>query len=387
MTPDPNPDIPAEAPAVLALQVIDNLELGGAQRLLATLAGQYSRGQGLQVVSLMEGPAPFRTMLRSMGAEVTTLDNLKLWHPMSVPRLVRELRGRREAVVHVHLTYATILGVPAARLVGKRVVVSLHNAQTVDGNSLRARILRGLEDFCLRHLADRVVFVGANVERANRSRIGRTPGIVVPNVIPRPKPLPPADRASIRQGLGVGPEDVAVIATGRLSEQKDPFLLVRAFAAAQARAGNLVLWVVGDGALRAGVEALARDLLPAEDPVRPRIRFLGARDDVQRLLPAADIYALSSRWEGLPVALLEAMAAGLGIVCTRVGDIPELLPEDAALMVQREDEAGFAAALAKLAADKALREGLARRALQAAGPHCDVAGWQRTLERIYAELA
>jgi glycosyltransferase involved in cell wall biosynthesis len=370
-----------------ALQIIDNLELGGAQRLLATLAGEYAAENPLPVLSLKGGEAPFQPILETAGAKVMMLPGLKLWHPWSIPRLVRHLRGRPEPVVHIHLTYATILGSIAARLAGKRVVVSLHNARTVAGQSLRARVLRGLETFCLRHMTDRVIFVGANVERANRARIGRTPGTVVLNVIPAPGSLDPADRRAIREGLGAGPEHVVVIATGRLSRQKDPLMLVRAFAAAQGQLDRLRLWVVGDGPLRPEVEALASELLQADDPAQPRIRFLGPRDDVQRLLPAADIYALSSQYEGLPVALLEAMAAGRGIVCTRVGDIPEFLPEDAALMVQPGDADGFADALVRLGGDPALREALARRACEAARPHCDVAGWRKTLERIYADLA
>lgn len=387
MTLEPNPSRRADPNADLAVQIIDNLELGGAQRLLATLAGQYRAERGLPVLALMDGKAPFGPILQSMGARVIVLTGLKLWHPMSIPRLVRALRGRAEPVVHIHLTYATILGTPAARLAGKRVVVSLHNAQTVSGTSLRARVLRGLETFCLRQFTDHVIYVGANVERANSARIGRTPGTVVRNVIPPPPALAPADRVLIRRGLGADPGDIVVIATGRLSRQKDPLLLVRAFAAARERIGNLVLWVVGDGPLRREAEALAAQLLPPDNSGRSPIRFLGPRDDVERLLPAADIYALSSLWEGLPVALLEAMAAGRGIVCTRVGDIPALLPENAALMVSPGDEAGFAAALAHLAEYPALSEALGAQALKTAEPYCDVAGWRETLERIYAELA
>lgn len=378
---------PSAPGAVSALQIIDNLELGGAQQLLATFASLYPAEQGLPILSLKGGKAPFRPILQSKGARITILGGLRLWHPLSIPRLVRLLRGRPEPVVHIHLTYATILGAPAARLTGKRVVVSLHNAETVAGTGLRARVLRQLETFCLRHFTDRVIFVGANVERANRARIGQTPGILVPNVIPAPPAQSAIERARIRQDLGAEPGEVVVIATGRLSPQKDPLLLVRAFAAAQARTGNLVLWMVGDGMLRPEVEALAARLLPSGDPSKARIRFLGVRDDVHRLLPAADIFALSSLWEGLPVALLEAMAAGRGIVCSAVGDIPEALPKDAALMVRPGDEAGFAAALARLADDPALRQTLGTRAAEAARPHCDTLGWKAALDRIYAEMA
>lgn len=375
---------PKDVPAV---QIIDNLGLGGAQRLLETLASQYPAGRGLPIFAVSGGETPFCDSLRSLGARINLLPDLRLWHPLSLPRLVRELRRVPERVVHIHLTYATILGAPAARLAGKRVVVSLHNAQTVAGDSLRAKVLRGLETLCLRRFTDRIVFVGTNVERANRSRIGRTPGVVVANVIPAPSDLPAAEREAIRHGFGAGPGDLVVIATGRLSEQKDPLLLIRAFAAAQAQVGNLFLWMVGDGPLRAEAEALAAELLPAASAGQARVRFLGLRDDVNRLLPAADIYTLSSLWEGLPVALLEAMASGLAIACTRVGDIPDFLPQDAALLVEPGDAAAFAAALEQLVADPVLRQRLAARARAAAQPHCDVAGWHRTLQQIYADLA
>jgi glycosyltransferase involved in cell wall biosynthesis len=383
---EPDPPPPSARLRCDALQIIDNLELGGAQRLLSTLAGQYRHPSGLVVLSLTGGEAPFGAILQAAGAQVAVLPGLKLWNPMSLPRLVRALRARAEPVVHIHLTYATILGAPAARLAGKRVVVSLHNALTVAGNSLRAKVLRWLETLCLRHFTDRVIFVGTNVARTNRDRIGRTPGIVVQNVIAAPEPLDAMDRAAIRSGLGASAAEIVVIATGRLSAQKDPVMLIRAFAAAHVRQGRLRLWVVGDGPLRADCEALAVTLFPAAAPKERPVQFLGPRDDVQRLLPAADIFALSSQWEGLPVALLEAMAAGKGIVCTRVGDIPEFLPDSAALIVEPGRTDDFADALTRLAEDPALRVKLAKHVWDAAQPHCDVAGWRKTLETIYAEL-
>jgi glycosyltransferase involved in cell wall biosynthesis len=386
MTPEQGPALRGPASG-RALQIIDNLALGGAQRLLATLAEEYPAEAPLQVLALKGGKAPFQAILQAAGADVVMLPDLKLWHPWSIPRLVRHLRARAEPAVHIHLTYATILGCIAAQLAGKRVVVSLHNAQTVAGHRLRTQILRWLETFCLRRLTDQVIFVGPNVESANRARIGRTPGTVLPNVIQAPQALDPADRTAIRSGLGADRDDVVVIATGRLSRQKDPLMLMRAFAAAQGQLERLRLWIVGDGPLRPEVEALAAELWPNEDQARLVVRFLGPRNDVQRLLSAADIYALSSQWEGLPVALLEAMAAGRGIVCTSVGDIPAFLPKDAGLQVEPGDAKGFADALLRLAKDPKLRTAQARRASEAARPYCEVAAWRKALEQIYADLA
>ena len=373
-----DPDVSA-GQGVDAIQIIDNLELGGAQRLLVTFAGELPEGQTLQVISLGRRGGPFEPILKAEGARITRIGDLHLWDPRSIPRLVLALRKQTARVVHIHLTYATILGAPAARLTGRRVVVSLHNAQTVASGSFRARVLRRLEEFCLRHFTDVVVFVGANVERANRARIGRTTGIMIPNVIPKPRPLSGPDRDRIRAELGVRVGDLVVIAAGRLSPQKNPLLLIRAFAAAREKVGTLVLWMVGDGPLRAEAEALARKLVP-----EGRIRFLGPRDDVDRLMPAADIYALSSLWEGLPVALMEAMASGLPVVCTEVGDIPGVLTAEDALLLPPGDEAAFRDALVNLGQDGALRQALAARALAAAQPHCDTEAWRAQLERVYS---
>ena len=359
------------------VQIIDNLELGGAQRLLVTLAGSGGESRDLRVMSLHRG-GPFGALLEAEGAQVTELAGIRIWNPLSIPRIAAALRRAGARCVHVHLTYATILAAPAARLAGARVVVSLHNSDTVGPGSLRARLLGWLEAMSLRHFTDHVIFVGDNVERANRARLGRTPGVTVRNVIAPPKRLDPGERAQLRAELGAGEEDVVIIAAGRISEQKDPLLLIRAFAAAQARLGRLRLWVVGDGDMRPEAERLARAL-----GQEGRIVFAGMRTDVHRLFGAADVFALSSLWEGLPVALLEAMAAGLPVVSTDVGDIPHVLGAADAVLVPAGNETAFADALERVGADAAVRAVLAARAAEAARPHVDVAAWRARLERIY----
>jgi len=142
--------------------------------------------------------------------------------------------------------------------------------------------------------------------------------------------------------------DVVAIAVGGLRAEKNPARLVRLLAALPERAA-VRLVIVGDGPERPKVEALAA-------PFGDRVLFLGARRDVPELLAAADLFLLGSDTEQMPLAILEAMAAGLPVVATAVGDVPEMVAaENRPFVLPPADEAGLAAALARLTAEPALR--------------------------------
>lgn len=374
------------------LQIIDNLALGGAQRLLIILAQHLGPQQPLQVYSVTAGDTLMRNTLRAAGAELRETAGVRLWNPLSWRRVARAIRDSGAEVVHVHLTYATILAAPLARLQRRRVVVSLHNADTArssgGSSGLRRRVLHWLEDISLRHFTDQVIFVGENVARANRGRIGRTPGVTVRNVIAPPVAPAAPQRHDLRVALGAADTDLVLIATGRLTAQKNPEGLLRAFARLVPLVPHARLWLVGDGPLGEYVAHLRREL-----GLEAHVALPGERGDVAALLAAADIFVLPSAWEGLPLGLLEAMAQGLPVVATRVGDVGHVLTEGAGLLVPpmtAADDTGteaFVAALAALAADPAQRAALAEGARRAAHPYTDVAGWYRQLTNLYRGAA
>jgi glycosyltransferase involved in cell wall biosynthesis len=282
----------------------------------------------------------------------------------------------------VHLTYATILAAPIARLQGKRVVVSLHNADTARGSGgrprLRHAVLRGLEDLSLRWFTDQVVHVGANVARANQTRIGATPGVTIRNVIAAPDATSTEAKVATRSAMGAGADDVVLIATGRLMPQKDPEGLLRAFAFLAAKVPEARLWMVGSGPMQEEVAAL-RDQLGLRD----RVVLTGERGDVARLLAAADVFVLSSVWEGLPLGLLEAMAQGLAIVSTDVGDVAGVLPASAGGLVPPGRPDLLAGAILPLLSDPDRRRACGAVARAAARDFTDVEGWYQQLQRLY----
>lgn len=189
----------------------------------------------------------------------------------------------------------------------------------------------------------------------------------------------PDARAAARLTLGLKADDLVVGAVASLTPKKDHHTLLAAFAVGLARGADPTrLVLVGGGRLDAELRAVAGQLGIAD-----RVVFAGARDDVMALLPAFDIFALSSRHEGLPIALVEAMATGLPAVATTVGGVPELITDgEDGLLVPPGDTSAFAAALAKLAADAPLRTAMGDAARARAG-RLDLSGAMRRTQEIY----
>jgi glycosyltransferase involved in cell wall biosynthesis len=170
---------------------------------------------------------------------------------------------------------------------------------------------------------------------------------VVPLGIEMPPAPTPEVRRRARAALGLDARDLTIAASGRLEPQKGLGYLLEAFALVHRRLPNARLLVFGDGPLRPRLEARAATL-----GLGPAVRFLGWRTDVPALLPGADVFCLSSLWESFSYALLDAMAAGLPIVATRLDVIPEVVEEHRqALLVPPGNADALAAALITMLSD------------------------------------
>jgi glycosyltransferase involved in cell wall biosynthesis len=161
----------------------------------------------------------------------------------------------------------------------------------------------------------------------------------------------PFDRAAARASLGIAPDEVIAIQIAALAPHKSQTTLLQAAAAATGAAPRLRVWIAGEGALQEALAAEHRSL-----GLGDRVRFLGFREDVVPLLRAADLFVLSSYLEGLGTSVLDAMAAGLPVVATAVGGVPEIVQADmTGLLVPPKDPGALAAAMGRLTADPALR--------------------------------
>ena len=173
-------------------------------------------------------------------------------------------------------------------------------------------------------------------------------------------PGPGADEAdAVRKELTGGTGRPIVLAVGRLAEQKDFASLIDAARQWTDLDPVPLLAIAGSG-------PLAESLAERAAPLGPEVRFLGPRPDVPVLLAAADVFVLPSRWEGQPLILQEALAAGCPIVASRAGGIPDLTGEDAALLVPPGDVDALAAAIRRVLTDRALAQRLAAAARERA---------------------
>ena len=193
-------------------------------------------------------------------------------------------------------------------------------------------------------------------------------------------PTGPQARADARAALGL-PADAVVIGTvGNLTPKKDQATLLTAYAALRREHPQARLVLIGAGPLDGPLRARAREL-GLDDVV-----FAGSRPDVPALLAGLDVFTLSSRQEGLPVALMEAMASGLPSVVTRVGGMPEVLDDGGqGCLVPPGDPGALGAALGRLVADPALRARLGAAA-RTRSARFDVAGAQRAVEAVYQRV-
>jgi glycosyltransferase involved in cell wall biosynthesis len=183
---------------------------------------------------------------------------------------------------------------------------------------------------------------------------------VGPGRAPGTKAAEAAEAAdAVRKELTGGTGRSIVLAVGRLAEQKDFASLIDAARQWTDLDQVPLLAIAGSG-------PLAESLAERAAPLGPAVRFLGARPDVPVLLAAADVFVLPSRWEGQPLILQEALAAGCPIVASRAGGIPDLTGEDAALLVPPGDVDALAAALRRVLTDPALAQRLAAAARERA---------------------
>jgi glycosyltransferase involved in cell wall biosynthesis len=294
-----------------------------------------------------------------------------------IPRIARVIFEFEPDVVHTHL--AILKYVLPAMAVSRRcaVVHTFHNLAEKEAER-PSRLVNRLAFRAGVH----PVAIGEQVAASIRSVYGIAPARLIPNGIPLSHYAPaPGTREDVRRELGIPAEDPVLLTVAMFTPQKNHEGLLSAFASARLRAARARLLLAGDDPERRAVlERLAASLGCAE-----RVLFLGARADVPRLLAAADAFVLASHYEGNPLAVMEAMAAGRAVVATAVGCVPELVTAGAGRLVAPGDPAALEEAMFAVATDPAARAEMGRTGAAVARVRFDDTVTARAYERLYVE--
>lgn len=349
------------------------MEPGGAQKAMLQLArGLRDRGAEVIAVTMYDKGGFVPDFERRFGIPIIDLEMKKAtgrspfssaWSVLrGLWRLYRLLRRERITILQTFTHYSNILGPPIGWLAGVPIRVSSQRNRLAGQPWWLVRADRLVANSRLTH---RMVSVSETTRRYSVETVG----IRADKILTIPNGLDPAslaepgvsnDAATLRNELGIADEAMVATVVARLHPQKGHRDLIAAIPAVLKRVPNAVFLLVGDGELRDEIEGAIES-----QGLSRSVLLLGARNDVPKLLAISDLFVLPSLWEGMPNAVMEAMATGLAVVATRVDGIPEVVVDgETGVLVRAGQPAELAGAISELLVDKGRREamGMAGRA-------------------------
>ena len=367
-------------PAMTVCQLVHGLPVGGAEVLVTRIIRRL-RDRYRVIVACLDEVGQLGEELSAEGIHVVQLDRRPGFDWNCVRQLRRLLIAEHVKLIHAH-QYTPFTYALATRLFGRRppVLLTEHGRFFPDCPSLKRKWLSRL----LTDSRDRFVAVGQSVRQALID-IERLPPprveVVCNGIDLSPWQTGNSQRTTTRAELGVSEDEFLVLQVARLDPIKEHGTAIRAIALAARRNPRIRLFIVGDGPESANIERLC-----TQDG-HSRVTMLGMRNDVPRLLAAADAFLLTSLSEGIPVTVLEAMAAGVPVVSTNVGGVPEIVQDGiTGLLAPSRDAARLADALVRLAENPTLRAELARSARNRVERQFSEQVMIASYDRIYREM-
>lgn len=337
------------------LHIIDTLDFGGAEKVLVALANDSAQRHTVQVCCLRHSGVLAKEL--APGIEVQAMgkgdgdDALLPW------RLGRHIAGQFD-VVHTH-NWATFIEGGLAAVIGG-IPTRVHTVHGPYGggtpSGTLSRVKRQARHLIECAVATRFQHIVA-VSDAIRHYIPDTVGIPLDRLQTIHNGI--AGRAASQRMPKPAGQGMRFISVGRLDAIKNHQMMLKAFASVLRQHPNATLQLVGDGPCRKDLEGQAQQLKLGE-----AIEFAGFRSDIPDQLARADAFLLSSHYEGVSIAVLEAMRAGLPVIATDVGGLPETVEHgQSGLLTPDDDATAFAQSMLRLAGDEALRHSMSLAAL------------------------
>ena len=354
-------------------QLIESDGPGGAERVVVDLATNLQAAGAESVVFVpSNGEGWLARQLSGSGVDVEHFHLDRPVSPQCARSLAATLRRRRIDIAHSHEFSLAVYGTWASRQAGGQHVITMHGSRYYARRLQRRVAMRAAIA-----LSRRTVAVSKELanDLSRDLMVARSAITMIPNGVR----AMPADGAAVRAELRLGAADRLVVAIGNLYPVKGHVYLIDAIAQLAERHPRLQLAICGRGDLEGALRAQAQ-----AHGLGHRVHLLGLRADVGAVLAAADLFALPSLSEGLPLALLEAMVAGCAIVASAVGDVSAALEGGAAgVLVQPGDPRALAVAIERLLNDEHLARTLGARAACKAAVEYEVSAMVRRYSSMY----
>lgn len=360
------------------LLLIKGLGLGGAEKLLTMAVPHLDRSRfDYQVGYFLPWKNALHTELEQAGLPVTCFNIRSPWSPLGLRRLVRHIRQQRIDLVHMHLPIPGVYGRLAGRMGGVRgMVYTEHNLwpRLHPVSRWLNRVTFRVNDFSIAVSDD----VRDSMKVKSPFPVTIENGIDCAAIAAMPD-----QRCDVRSELRIPQDDFVITKVANLTPKKNHELLIDAFSQLATRVANARLVLIGQYAGREeALRARAQRLGIAE-----RVLFTGPRTDAVRVVQACDVFAMSSTFEGLPIALLEAMAVGKPAVCTDVGGISAVIRDGReGFLVPSGHAEQLADRLVALARDPNLCAKMGKEALQRVHASFDIPVMVRRVEQVYCDV-
>ena len=316
---------PTEQPRQLPIRVLHFTGLEKTNYFLNNLVDYCDRRAVEFTVVTLTGEGGFATELRKRGISVYCLDCAQRRRAArACRRLVEIIRRHDVDIVHTHLFEPTLIGVSAAKLLGRAAVVTRHHSDALYriGNPAKRWAYLRLEHYC-NSMADHIIAPSTEVQRIllERERVHASKVSLIPygQDFRRFQSVTEADVARVKHELGMG-QTLDLVCVSRLHPEKGHIYLFEALAALGKELPNITCYLVGEGPERKPLEQSAEKL-----GIGQSIRFLGWRDDALAIVAAADVVVHPSLHEALPSALIEALALSKPIVASDVSGVSDIV--------------------------------------------------------------
>lgn len=361
------------------LYIFVTLPVGGAENHLLTVLKEINRSKYNPVICCIREKGEIGEEIERMGVDIITLSRKsKSWNIRIIMDILKIIHQKNIQLIHAHLYHSNMYGRIAAAISKIPVIITEHNVYQ------KYKIKRRVINWLLAKKTDKIIAVSEAVKRyvVSRDWVDASKIEVIYNGIDVKKFQSFLSKEEARHRIGIPVKCFLIGTIARLTEQKGHIYLIKAIDIIKGSIPNAKLVLVGSGPLESYLKAEV-----SEKELNDYVIFLGSRRDIPDILKAMDIFVLPSLWEGLGIALLEAMASSIPVIATNVGGVPEIINNDInGLLVPPGDPFSLSQAIFDLYKNEFKRQRLSKNGLETIEnkftSHCMV----KKIENLYESV-